>query len=57
MKFKYTGDQSAVNFRGVVFAKGEPVTVSEELAYRLIDKPNFAEVKPEPKKAKKKASD
>lgn len=57
MKFKYTGDKSAVNFRGVIFAKGEAVSVSEEMAYRLIDKPNFAEVKPEPKKTKKKAAE
>lgn len=45
MKFKYTGDEPAVSYRGITFAKGEAIEVSDSMAYRMIDHPLFAEVK------------
>lgn len=47
MKFKYTGDQDEVTFRGVTFEKGKAVDLSEApaLAAKVSVLAEFEEVK------------
>lgn len=54
MKFKYTGDQDEITLRGVTFAKGKAVDLSEnpDLAAKVDALEYFAKVKRGPKAKK-----
>lgn len=46
MRFKYTGSQKEITFRGVTFKKGTAKEVKDEsLAYKLSLNPDFTQVK------------
>lgn len=47
-KVKYNGDLPEITLRGVTFAKGKPVDLADnpDLAAKVLNLPDFAEVKP-----------
>lgn len=51
-KVKYNGDLPEITLRGVTFAKGKPVDLTDnpDLAAKVLNLPDFAEVKPRKRK-------